>query len=162
MDYRKAIFLAVILFWLSLTGLEAQVALSTSGGNAFGIGGSVSYSIGQMVYTTNKSERGSLSSGVQQAYEISIETELKKAKGITLQCTISPNPTTDFVMLRVEDFQMGKLTYQLYDMNGKLLESKFVESIQTSILMNQRPSATYFLKVTQKEVIVKAFRIIKK
>jgi len=162
MDYRKAIIFAVFLFWLSLTGLEAQATLSTTGGNVSGIGGSVSYSIGQMVYTTNKGEGWSLSSGVQQAYEISIETEIKKTKGITLQCSVFPNPTTDIVKLKVEDFQMENLSYQLFDMSGKLLESKLVENVETSIAMDQHPSATYFLKVIQKNEVVKSFKIIKK
>lgn len=162
MNYRKAIFFAVFLFSLFHTGLDAQVSLSTLGGDVSGIGGSVSYSIGQIVNTTNKGEGGSLSSGVQQAYEISIETELKKTEGITLQCTVLPNPTTNFVILRVEDFQIKKLSYQLFDMSGKLLESKMVENMESSIAMNQYPSATYFLKVIRKNEVAKSFKIIKK
>jgi len=162
MDYRKSIYFAVFLFWLGLSGLQAQGTISTAGGNFSGSGGSVSYSIGQMVYTSNKGTGGSVSPGVQQAYEISIETAMKKTKGITLQCTVFPNPTTDFVMLKVEDFKIENLSYQLFDMSGKLLESKLVENMETSIAMDQHPSATYFLKVIQKDKVVKSFKIIKK
>lgn len=162
MDYKKANFCAVFLFWLGLSGLLAQGTISTTGGNFSGSGGSVSYSIGQMVYTSNKGAGGSVSPGVQQAYEISIETAMKKTKGITLQCTVFPNPTTDFVKLKVEDFQIENLSYQLFDMSGKLLESKLVENMETSIAMDQHPSATYFLKVIRKNEVVKSFKIIKK
>lgn len=46
--------------------VQAQHALVTSGGNATGLGGSVSYSIGQVFYTSNTSSIGSLTQGVQQ------------------------------------------------------------------------------------------------
>lgn len=162
MDYKKANFCAVFLFLLGLSGLQAQGVIPATGGNASGNGGSVSYSIGQTVYRSNEGAGGSVSPGVQQLYEISIKTEMKKTKGITLQCTVSPNPTTDFIMLKVEDFQLENLSYQLFDMSGKLLESKLVENMETSIAMDQHPSATYFLKVIQKNEVVKSFKIIKK
>jgi hypothetical protein len=52
MKHKKAKLSAVLLFWLGITGLQAQATVSTTGGNASGIGGSVSYSVGQVFYTT--------------------------------------------------------------------------------------------------------------
>jgi hypothetical protein len=40
-----------------------------AGGEATGSGGSVSYSVGQVVYTTNTGINGSVAQGVQQPYE---------------------------------------------------------------------------------------------
>lgn len=43
----------VLLLGLGLTGLQAQTSANATGGDASGGGGSASYSIGQVVYTTN-------------------------------------------------------------------------------------------------------------
>ena len=61
---------ALLLLGLGLTGLQAQESINTTGGNATGDGGSASYSIGQMVYTTTTGDDGSVAQGVQQAFEI--------------------------------------------------------------------------------------------
>ena len=152
----------LFLFWLCLTGLQAQSTLSTTGGNVTGNGGSVSYSIGQMVDTYVGDVGGSMYSGIQQAFEITILTEIGRSNSITLQCTVFPNPTTDMLNLKVDDFRLKQLSYQLYDLNGKLLEQKMLESIDTNIAFNNYPSASYLLMVSQKDKVVKSFKIIKK
>lgn len=161
MQHKKVKLFAFLLLGLGLTGLKAQVAIPSSGGNASGSGGSVSYSVGQVVYTSGTGTNGSVAQGVQQPYEISVETGLEVAKGITLQCSAYPNPATDFVKLMVENYTFEKLTYQLYDVNGKLLKNKKVEGNETSIDMSNLAIATYFLKVTQSNKEIKIFKIIK-
>jgi hypothetical protein len=47
----------------------SQESLSTSGGEANGTGGTVSYSIGQVFYSTYSGSNGTLSEGVQQPFE---------------------------------------------------------------------------------------------
>lgn len=152
----------LFLFWLCLTGLQAQSTLSTAGGNVTGNGGSVSYSLGQMIYTHVGAVGGSMYSGIQQAYEITIVTEIGKSNSITLQCSVFPNPTTDLLNLRVEDYRLKQLSYQLYDLNGKLLEQNMLESIDTNIAFNNYPSTSYLLKVIHMDKVVKSFKIIKK
>lgn len=161
MQYKKNKFSTVLLLGLGLTGIQAQQAIPASGGNASGTGGSVSYTVGQVVYTTNPGINGSVAQGVQQSYKISIVTGLKLANEISLICSAYPNPTTDFLTLKVENYQSDNLTYQLFDVNGKLIENKKIESNETSIAMSNLASATYFLKVTDNQKEVKIFKIIK-
>lgn len=161
MRHKKLKLSAVLLLGLGLTGLQAQEAIPATGGNASGSGGSVSYSIGQVVYTTNTGTNGSAAQGVQQPFEISVITGLEEAKEINLSCSAYPNPTTDFLNLKVENYDNTNLSYQLFDMNGKLLETKKLEGNQTSIVMNDLVPATYFLKVIDNNKEVKIFKIIK-
>ncbi len=72
-----------------------------------------------------------------------------------------PNPTRDFLNLTVENYNDNRLSYQLYDMVGKMLENKPVNSKETTIPMASLVSATYFLIVISDEREVKTFRIIK-
>ena len=153
---------AVLLLGLGLTGLHAQESVNATGGDASGSGGSASYSVGQVVYTTNTGTNGSVAEGVQQAYEISVVTEIEEATGINLSVKAYPNPTANYLTLSVEEFDISNLSYQLYDMQGKLLQKETITSNQTSIDMNNLVPASYFVKVTQNNTEVKTFKIIKK
>lgn len=166
MRYKKLKLSVFLLLGLGITGLQAQEAIPASGGNASGSSGSVSYSVGQVVYQTHTGTNGSVAEGVQQPYEISVVTGLEEAKGINLTVSAYPNPTTDFLTLKVENYKTENLSYQLYDISGKLLENKKIESNETSISMTNLVSATYFLKVVKMQGIasqkaVKTFKIIK-
>lgn len=161
MKHKRLKLSAVLLLGLGLTGLQAQEAIPATGGNASGSGGSASYSVGQVVYTTNTGTNGSVAQGVQQPYEISGVTGIEEAKGINLTVSAYPNPTTDYLTLSVDNFELSTLNFQLYDMQGKLLESKKLEGNETSIVMSNLVPATYFLKVIQSNKAVKTFKIIK-
>ncbi len=161
MRHKKLKLSAVLLLGLGLTGLQAQESINATGGRASGSGGTVAYSVGQVVYTTNTGTSGSVAQGVQQPYEISTVTGLEEAKGISLSVSAYPNPTTDYLTLSIGEFEISNLSYQLYDMNGKILQSEKIADNQTNIVMSNLVSATYFVKVIQGNKEVKTFKIIK-
>jgi hypothetical protein len=184
MQHKKVKLYAIFLLSLGLTGLHAQETIPTSGGNALGSGGTVSYTVGQLVYTTNTGTTGSLAQGVQQPYEISVVNGIDEALGITLNYSAFPNPATDFLILKIDastpfDNAQGKklsipaMEYRIYDTNGKLLEIKKIESNETSIDISNLLPSTYFLKIvvqtrhalSQKHALppqeIKIFKIIK-
>ncbi len=161
MRHKRLKLSAVLLLGLGLTGLQAQESVNATGGNASGSGGSASYSVGQVVYTTNTGTNGSLAQGVQQPYEISVVTAIEQAKGISLSVTAYPNPTTDYLTLEVKDFELSTLHFQLFDMNGKLLQNEKITGNQTSISMSNLVPANYLVKVIQGDKDVKTFKIIK-
>jgi hypothetical protein len=171
MRLKKLKSSAMLLFAIGLTGLQAQEVIPSSGGNASGSGGSASYSVGQMVYTTHTGTNGSVAQGVQQPYEISVITAIEEAKDITLQCSAYPNPTIEFVKLKVDastlvypasaGLSIHSLSYQLFDMYGKLLETKKLDGYETNIVMSNLVPATYFVKVIQGNKEIKTFKIIK-
>jgi hypothetical protein len=161
MRYKRLKLSAALLLGLGLTGLQAQESINATGGNATGSGGLVSYSVGQVFYTTNTGTISSIAQGVQQPYEIFVVTALEEAKGINLSVSVYPNPTIDFLNLKVENYDNANLTYQLFDISGKLLESKKIEGYQTSIVISNLVPATYFLKVIERNKEVKTYKIIK-
>ena len=161
MRHKKLKLSAVLLLGLGLTGLQAQTSINATGGNASGSGGSASYSVGQVVYTTNTGTNGSVAQGVQQPFEISVVTAIEEAKGINLSVSAYPNPTTDYLTLEVNEFELSNLNFQLYDISGKLLQNEKITGNQTSIVMSNLVPATYFVKVIQGNKEVKTFKIIK-
>ncbi len=161
MKCKKLKLSTVLLLGVGLTGLHAQTSGNATGGNTSGSGGSVSYSVGQIVYTTNTETNGSVAQGVQQPYEISIVTELEEAKSINISVTAYPNPVSEYLILDVKDFEISNLLFQLYDMNGRLLKTIKITSNQTKIVINNLVSAHYFVKVIQNNTLIKEFKIIK-
>ena len=150
---------AVLLSGLCSAGAYAQQASVAAGGDAAGSGGSVAYSVGQVVYTTHTGTTGSVAQGVQQAYQISSSGVSNPE--IDLRVSAYPNPTTDFLTLSVESGEAQKLSYQLLDMNGKMLGNSRLSANQTQISMVTFVPATYYLKVMRGNTVVKTFTIIK-
>ena len=146
--------------FLSAGFAQAQQSANAAGGDATGGGGTVAYSVGQVVYTSNNSPSGTVSQGVQQAYEIFLiginETELNSS------LSVFPNPILDNLTLQISDFNKEKLSYLLFDTEGKLLTNGQVIEKQTQINTASLPPATYFIKVlNQENKQVESFKIIK-
>lgn len=156
---RPIALLAAGLLWAGLA--QAQESANAAGGDATGSGGSVAYSIGQVVYTTNTGTDGSVAQGVQQAYEISLVTNINEAF-LAISLTAFPNPTTENLSLQISDYNNEKLSYELTDMQGKVMRNGEIVAQQTLINMNSLPTATYFINVVNQEnKKVQSFKIIK-
>jgi hypothetical protein len=166
---RQARHVSFILFFLGLglSGLRAQDATLTAGGRANGQGGSVSYSVGQVVYSTFSGSSGTLGQGVQQPYVISVVSGIDQARGIHLKFLAYPNPVTDFLVLQVSDmsgarsFPFGELFYRLYDIGGRLLLVAGIDGSETQVEMGSFASGMYYLKVFNGPQQIKTFKIIK-
>ncbi|MCE1201342.1 MAG: T9SS type A sorting domain-containing protein [Bacteroidia bacterium] len=139
----------------------AQQSANTTGGNAVSSGGSASYSVGQLVYTTFTGTNGSVAHGVQQPYEISVVVGVNEADEKGPKSTIYPNPTLDILILRVYDGNFYDLSYQLFDMNGRLLQNSKIYSSHTPLEMHNYHKAVYFLNLNYKNKTVKTYKIIK-
>jgi hypothetical protein len=155
---RTKVILKFLIF--SLTTLKAQQAVTSSGGNSSGLGGTVAYSVGQTVYITHNGSIGSFAQGVQQPYEISTISGIEDDH-ISLNIEAYPNPTSDFITLKIEDKRFQDLSYQIIDINGKLIDNKKIVSTSENIPMGNLKNSTYFLKITTINQEVKIFKIIK-
>lgn len=157
---KFTLYLCFSLTLLCLSPSFAQVSVSTSGGDAEGSGGAVAYSVGQVVYTTNTGSTGSVAQGVQHAYEIST-LDIKETV-LNISLTAFPNPTTENLTLQISEYNNEKLSYQLFDMQGKQLSNGQIVTQQTQINMNNLPTAIYFINVrNQENKKVQSFKIIK-
>ncbi len=161
-QHKKLKLSAGLLFVLGLTGILAQESVNTSGGDTSGSGGSVSYSVGEVLYQTTSGTNGSVAEGVQLPYEISAVTAIEEAKGTGLSVSAYPNPATDHLTLEIHALNTDNLSYQLYDIQGKLLQNEKINRNQVNISMGHLIPATYFVSVTHGSQRVKLFKIIKK
>lgn len=154
----KIILTVITIFAFVIS--NAQETILTTGNDAISIDGSVNYSIGQITYTTNNAN-GSVSQGVQQPFEI--QTILgQENTNINLEMMVYPNPTSNFLTLKIADLESSNLTFQLFDLQGRLIKNKKIFTNSNIILMENLATSTYFLKIKDNQKIIKTFKIIKK
>lgn len=151
-------FLCILLITFSV---NAQEAVITAGGEATGSGGSVSYSVGQLVYTTFTGDNKSIAQGVQQSYEISIVSGIKLNTSLDISLTAYPNPTSDYLMLQIKDYRDEKLTYTLLDISGRQITGNLITNSQTMIQMRHLPAAAYLIHISDENQRTKTFKILK-
>ncbi|MCP4438755.1 MAG: T9SS type A sorting domain-containing protein [Aureispira sp.] len=157
MKQCKLVILTLLL--LSSSYLFAQDAAVATGGDASGSGGTASYSVGQVVYTTATGGNGSSSQGVQQAYDI--VTGINKTETVHLEMQVFPNPTTTSLNLKVGKQDVDQLFFELYNAAGQLILMEQINNTLTVVPMQKLASGTYFLKVQTDKEVVKTFSIIK-
>jgi len=162
MNNFKSIQIVLLFTLLLMAGIaHSQESTNTSGGEATGSGGSVSYSVGQVVYTTNSGSSGTVAQGVQHAYEISVVGVNNTQSNISLNAY--PNPATDVLTLQISNYNNEKLMYQLYDLNGKLISSEQIIASLTQINTATLAISTYFIDIlNQENKKVQSFKILKK
>lgn len=149
------------LFILNLVAISyGQQNFVLAGGQATGLGGSVSYSYGQIFYETISGSNGELTQGVQQAIEIyPLSTP---SNVIAINITLYPNPAVAQVMLDLNFSQFQEeMKYEVFSVDGKLIKTGLILSNQTSIDVDVLPVATYFLNVISSNKILKVFKLIK-
>jgi hypothetical protein len=154
---KKLTLPAMLLF--AVMGAYAQQSIVSSGGEAVGKGGTSSYTMGQVVYTTESNDNYATLQGMQHAYEVFEVSKTEKLSA--LRMTLYPNPASDLVNLEAENAE-GTLSYQLYSPTGQLLGAAKMEESNTSISMKEYAQGNYFIKVFLNDESVRTFKIIKK
>jgi hypothetical protein len=153
------LFFLSFLFSFSIKAQTSHQVLSASGGDATGSGGSVAYSVGQIVYTTSTGTTGSLAQGVEQAYEI-YSVGIKETS-LNISLSIFPNPTSDFLTLEVDDYNNETLSFDLLDEQGKLILSEQITNQETQVAMSNLARGSYFINIVQSNKKIQTFKIIK-
>jgi hypothetical protein len=156
---QKLLFL--LFFGFALAKLYAQQSTNAGGGDAAGIGGTTSYSLGQVFYTSNNNSNGTVAQGVQQPYEIATLSGKELAE-ISLTMQAYPNPATNYLTLNVGENERSNLAFKLVDLNGRSIENRRISTAIETIDMQRLPAAVYFLKVSRNNREIKNFSIIKK
>jgi hypothetical protein len=153
----------LVFFILISFSLSAQYNFTSGSGELKGPGGSASQSIGQIAYTYIHSDSGSVKQGVIQPYQIFVISG-EDIRNIELSLKAFPNPVFNILNLLVDENFLNKdqeLEYQLFDINGRLLEANNISTALTEITVSQYPPAAYFLQVRAQNKPIKIFKIVK-
>jgi hypothetical protein len=131
-----------LLFSSLIFGAVGQQNAVSTGGDASGSGGSVSYTIGQIDYLNSSGTNGNTNEGVQQPYEFFQEVGIEEEINFS---AIYPNPTTDIIQIEFKNAAHRSL--ELYDENGKLVLNSECTDSKTSLDLSTLAKGSYMLSV---------------
>ena len=140
---------------------QSQEAIAATGGESVGSGGTSSYTLGQVFYTATTGSNGTISHGIQKSIEL-FALSNPALTSVNLEAVIYPNPTSDYVMLNINDNIHTNLSYVLLDIQGKVVSNAKINTIDTRVSLQGLSAGTYVFKVNQKNSELKTFKIIKK
>jgi hypothetical protein len=158
----KAIGFLWLLFCTTET-LHAQQGVVSSGGNISSATGSVSYSIGQVMYNHIEGEVGSLNQGVQQPHTFTIVGIEDLQEETTFR--LYPNPADQFVHIQLASppsFDASHhLTARLYDMTGNLITEQSLNQEINTLSLRQCTEAAYIVQILDQQKQIKSYALFK-
>ena len=152
--------LLFVFLFLCVSSVNAQNSVLAGGGNSTGTGGSISYSLGYIANLDGSSVDGTLNSGLQQPYEISVITGVKNTE-INLSIKSYPNPVSNFLVINIGNTSLKNLNYNIMTLDGKVVRRGIIQSIQTTLNFTGFKNDVYVLNVYTGQQKVKSFKIIK-
>jgi hypothetical protein len=155
MHQVKRFFLAFSFLPCSLL---AQNDVLAGGGNASSTSGSISYSVGQVVYTHVSNASGSIQLGVQQAYAVTPIAVHEPWRELVVG--LYPNPTRGQILIEMPSFLPG-ITASIFDMNGSLVEKLKLQSTKTTLSAETWPAAQYIIQLSDASGNSSEYKLIK-
>ena len=157
---KKILSLSAAIILTAPSFTFAQQGVHSSGGNAAGPGGSVSYSVGQVFYSSQSSTTGGLIQGVQQPFEL-VVTEIPNRISSGIKCEVFPNPVVKELKVRVAGKLPENASWKLTDLKGVTLLKGDLTQNETGISMAALPMAGYLLQVYSGSSELSSFKVIK-
>ena len=150
---------SILLFMFSFVGFQLMAQSSTvcSGGEGSGPGGSVSFSIGQLVVESTIDSEGSISPGVQQTYESASVYVNESLFDNTL--VLYPNPTTQFIEMDFGKIFTGQV--MIFDAAGNVILNQNVNTIECRIDAAGWSSGLYMVHVVKDNESVAVHSVLK-
>jgi len=157
MKKLKINILFLLLFVAGST--TAQEVVSASGGTATAAGTQVSWTIGEPVIATISDANNTLTQGFHQT-KLTV-TAINDIQVSGVEIKVYPNPTSDFVTVHFSKV-VEKPTYFLFDLSGRMIQQKNIESTDEKIDMTNYSGGSYILKLNSGQQPLQTFKIIKR
>ena len=157
----RRLFLTVGLGF-ALLGANAQTAspelVSSSGDSFNNTSYQLDWSIGECITQTQSAGDYVITQGFHQnSYVITSVEDLRA----DINMSVYPNPTSDFISLKVESSKVEDLQYTITDFSGKVLQTENFAGDIEQINFTNYAVGTYFISVTENNQLIKSFKIIK-
>ncbi len=155
--YCSVIFITLLLF---LTGISNGQQVISSAGEYFDNGTySLSWTLGEPVIETYEQGGTKLTQGFQQPILVSVS--IYEHPELNFDISAFPNPTSDFLNVVITNGTYDQMSYLLFDVTGKLLDSKQIVSEQTEVIFAHLPIAVYYVMIMQRDKELKTFKVVK-
>lgn len=150
---KKTLIVAILL---SAHSLSAQELISAQGDSYSGVNGNLDFSIGEVVINTGSNGSNDITQGFHQTNWnfLGLEEHVSNYDAI-----IFPNPTKD--VLNISTCAFEKVTYSLYDTQGKLVMQDLLSAEQTPIQLSHLAPGSYSLTLAKEAQNLKTFKLVK-
>jgi hypothetical protein len=149
----------IVLMMFIGFNLNGQEVISSAGDFQSNGNYSLSWTLGEPVIETYTAGSTVLTQGFQQPILVSVS--IYENPELNFDISAFPNPTSDFLNVVISNGTYDQISYLLFDVTGKLLDSRQIVSEQTEILFSHLPVATYYVKILENNKELKTFKIIK-
>ena len=156
---RKVFYIIIVLFIFAVSTVTAQQVISSAGGSAVGTGVQLSWTIGEPVIETFTGTSAVLTQGFHQTKLTVTAVDPTLFPG--LEVNVYPNPVSTTLRVQISGERMQKLSYRLFNMEGKAILHKMVENPSELINMEMYTSGTYLLRFFREDDPLKTFKIVK-
>lgn len=152
---NKLVILLILLSALT----HAQQGPVAAGTSTTSAGGSISYSIGQIDYVYPTGAGYNSSEGLQHPYEIFVTEVSENLNSISIN--VFPNPASQSVIIDFKNPDFKNHSYQLTDVNGKIISENKITEAQSKINLSEINSGIYFIRISNSSSSLKTFKLIK-
>ena len=136
--------------------LSAQEVVSSQGETYTNANGSIDFTVGEVITSTESNGNNDLTQGFHQTNWNFAGVE---DFAPDFEITIFPNPTSD--VLNIKSSMYEDVSYLLYDGQGKLVLSDDLSGTLTQIQVNQLAPGAYSLCINDQTGQLKNFKLIK-
>ena len=147
----------LVLFSLLTTiNISAQEVVSTQGDSYSNSNGSIDFTVGEVIISTETDGTNDITQGFHQTNWnfVGLDNHVPN-----YEASIFPNPTEDVLNIRTSMFE--NVTYTLYDAKGRLVLQNVLLTEQTPIRVSQLAPGSYSLMLNNEKQILKTFKLIK-
>jgi len=156
--FSKFIIVSAIMAFISGFA-NAQHVISSSGSTLKNSTGSLSFTVGELVIDTKNAGATTITQGFHQT-KLTI-TAMNNLRKQNFSISAFPNPTNDFVNLKIEKGEIRDVEFTLFDLQGKVLSNRKIESTNTEVSFSGYNSGNYLLKVIQNGKEIQTLKIVK-
>jgi len=163
---KNALFFSIALFCtfqISYSqGIEQNV-LATSGGIATGTGGSVEWTLGELVIGAFESDNNQVTQGFHQTYLLkNLLADLGDTPLTKTKVAIFPNPTADIINITIAETTSKRKKIELIDMSGRRILSRLEFGNHIEIDLNTTPQGIYYLRISDASGLpIGRFKVVK-
>ena len=153
-------FIIIFSFLLFISNVKQAQEAVVSGGNYYENSmGSTSWTLGEIITETFRSDEVILTQGFQQP-GLTV-TSIDEHPELDFKITAFPNPVKDYLNIKLDTDTFERLSYELFDSKGNiLLQKRFTSNLANISLQNLDP-AVYFLRIIHDKKVLKTFKIVK-
>jgi hypothetical protein len=160
MQKMKALLVLFLVFFPGMTAFAQQVIAST-GHSGSTTGMVVDWTLGEPVVATYTGAAITLTQGMHQPKVL--VTHLQGPAGLGFEVRVYPNPVENRLLIELRQPVAGVFWYGFFDVTGRTLHKKVMQSNTEEIDTGGFPPGVYFVRILSDESgYFSTFKIIKK